>query len=66
MDITQIETRGRPMKYDFDGFSVGETRIFEKGNIRACIISYCLRRDMDKWKILTRTINGRVHVLRIK
>jgi len=70
MSINNIpETRGRPNKYDFDGIEVGQVRIFKgarRENIRECCKSYCIKRGMKPWKIIIRTLNGDIHLLRLE
>ena len=62
------ETRGAKPKYNFEGFTLFETRSFEDtntGNLLNSAKSYCRQRDLD-WKFRCYTMNGLTHIVRVK
>lgn len=62
-----VETRGRPSKYNFDRMQIGKPRVFDgdRRNILRCAKNYSYQRELD-WKFITRTIKGKVHLIRVE
>lgn len=66
-EIIIPETRGAKSKYDYD-IGVGEVRSYPGARVQSLISNsrtWCLRRGLD-WKFKCYTINGVVHIVRVK
>lgn len=69
--MIELKKAGRKPKYDFTDFDLNETRAYKvkgktpNGTLISCAHSYCELRGLN-WKFKSYTVNGKVHLIRIK